>query len=93
MVGVNNTKEVLRFVTALGVLIGEEVSSDGLQASDVLKLFEDQQFKAKLAAAIKDVSLIRAELSDLSITDTFEVGMEALKSAREIMAAFEKKAA
>ncbi|SMF34977.1 hypothetical protein [Pseudobacteriovorax antillogorgiicola] len=87
--GINETKDILGFITALGVLIGKEVSGDGLQLTDLLKLFDDQDFRSKVSDAYQGVMLVPAELRDLSVSEGFDLSLAAIESFRKVLESFE----
>ncbi len=89
MTGINETQDVIAFITTLGVLIGKEVAGDGLQITDVLKLFESKDFREALSQAFSGLTLVPAELKDLSVSEGFDLSLAALESFKEILAAFE----
>ena len=93
MAGISETKDVLRLITTLGVLIGAEASGDGLEITDVLKLFNDDDFREKLILAFDRITLVPGELSDLSIDEGFDLSILALETVREILSSFSSKAA
>ncbi len=89
--GIENLKEVLKFVTVLGVLIGNEATGDGLDYFDFLKLLGNEEFKVKLAEAISGIELVPAEAADLSVNEGFELTLLAIEGVKEILEAFSKK--
>ncbi len=91
--GIQETKEVIAFITTLGVLVGREAVSDGLQLTDALKLFDNKDFREKVSIALDGLTLVPAELKDLSISEGFDLSLAALESFREILSAFEQRAA
>lgn len=86
--GINETMDIVKFMTALGVLIGREVANDGLQITDVFKLFESDDFRAKAAEAFSGLSTVPSELVDLSIDEGFDLSLAALEAFKEILVAF-----
>ena len=89
MANVKETKEVIALITTLGVLIGREVSGDGLQIQDVLKLLESEEFRTNLETALEGALLVPVELRDLSVSEGFDLSMTALEAFRKILAAFD----
>ncbi|NRA63472.1 MAG: hypothetical protein HRU19_03250 [Pseudobacteriovorax sp.] len=89
MATIKETQDVIALITTLGVLIGREVSGDGLQLTDVLKLLESSEFRENLEAALDGALLVPVELQDLTISEGFDLSMTALEAFRKILAAFE----
>ncbi len=89
MAGINETQDVIAFISTLGVLIGKEVSEDGLQITDVLKLFESKDFREALSQAFSGLTLVPAELKDFSVSEGFDLSLAALEAFREILSTFE----
>ena len=88
--GIKETMDIIAIITALGVLIGEEISVDGLQVTDVFMLFESDDFRNKAYEALRAVSVVPAELRDLSVNEGFELSLASISTVREILASFER---
>ena len=86
---IKETKDLIELITTLGVLIGREVSGDGLQLTDVLKLLESSEFRGNLEEALDGALLVPIELGDLSLSEGFELSMLVLEAFRKILAAFD----
>jgi hypothetical protein len=76
MEGVKETKEALLGIIVLGAFVAER-AKDGLQLNDLGALIEkftkDEEFKAKLQAAVDGIDKVPAEVKDLSIAEMFEL--------------------
>ena len=91
---VQETKQVVD----LAVLIAIEISKlakDGLQFSDLIKLFEevtgDDAKKAVFEAAIKDIKNVPEEVKAIDLAGGLELSLHLAQKVPEILEAFKKE--
>lgn len=88
--GVKETKEVLVGVLEVALLLTKALK-DGVQISDVGVIIDalknDKEFRAKLDAARKDISLVKAEMNDCSLVEGLELAMTGASYVPKIIGA------
>ena len=83
--GTKETKEVITLVAAIAGFVYSEIQGDGLDLSDVGKLFLDSEFQVKIADALSGVSLVSDELADLDTLETLDVARFVLDAAENVV--------
>lgn len=90
---IKETKEALVGLNELVIFIAER-AKDGVGADDAMalvqKLIGDEEFKAKMAAAVGDIQKVKAETADLQVEEIVELGAMQLGYLPRIVAAFKK---
>lgn len=80
--GVKETKELVMAVNELSLAIIREVK-DGVQVKDALalvaKMREDGPLKDALEKAVADIAKVPSEVSDLDLSEGFDLGMVQLR--------------
>jgi len=93
MEGIKETKEALKGVLALAVLMAE-LFKDGIQAEDAatvfMKLQTDDAFKKCLVEAYNGANLVPSEIKDLSLLEVMELAKVAIDEATKIITALQK---
>lgn len=88
--GVKETKEVMVGFLVIASLMAKHFK-DGVQVADfaqiMAKVAADEELKAKIEAAYKDVELVKAEVSDLSMAEGFELVSAALPELMKLVEA------
>jgi hypothetical protein len=83
--GTKETLEVIELVATLAGLIFKEIRGDGLQLSDAAKIVLSADFQAKLAEALAGITLVGAEIEDLSAAEGFVIAKRLLTAAEDIV--------
>lgn len=88
--GIKETKEALVGVLEVAVLLTKALK-DGIQISDVGVIIDalrhDEEFKAKMAAAVKDISLVKTEMADCSAVEAIELAVAGVAYVPKIIGA------
>jgi hypothetical protein len=83
--GTKETLEVIELVAILAGLIFKEIRGDGLQLSDAARIVLSADFQTKLAEALGGITLVRAEVEDLSTAEGFVIARRLLTVAEDIV--------
>jgi hypothetical protein len=92
-IGIQNTKEALLASMLVLRLIAEEVK-DGFQAQDLVTVVQrisaNEEKKALLEAALKDMTKIPAEIKDLDLGEGIELAGVLIAELPKLIAAIQK---
>ena len=89
-VGIKETQELIAGISALAVSLVSAVKKAGVVAGglQVVELFlNDEDFKAKLIAAVENVQAIPAEAAELDFAETLELAKQGIALVKAVVAA------
>lgn len=88
--GIKETMEMLEGLNELSLFVIQK-SKDGLQAKDGVELVEklllDADFKSKLSVAIEGINKVPAEIKDLDLNESFQLGKYEFEKIQEMVKA------
>lgn len=83
--GIQNIKDVQKLSKLVTIAILKKVVADGFQASDLLAPLAEPEFKATLAEAVKDITLVPSEAKDIDLAEGMELGQTSMTDAVDIL--------
>ena len=93
---IKETKEAFIGVNELSLFLIERLK-DGVGIDDAIALFQalttDEEFKAKLGAAVEGISLVPGELKDLDVSEGMELAVIAISYVPKYVEAFKTEVA
>lgn len=94
--GIKETKELVTGLLVITKVIAKELQ-DGFKAQDLVDAFVavqgNEEKKALVEAALKDVVAVPAEVKDLALGETIELVIHLLGELPSLLAAFKKEEA
>lgn len=88
-VGIKETKEAANGVITIGCVLVKHLK-DGVQFEDLFKVMQDIQgnpaARAEIEAALAQIDQVPAEVSDIDISETIDLGSSVIKRVPEILA-------
>lgn len=88
-----NTKELLVAFLSISALLAEKFK-DGVQFADFAeiagKIAADEELKAKIEAAYKDIELVGGEVKDLQLGEIVELITAAIPEVQKLIVALRK---
>lgn len=92
-IGIKESKELISGAFEITKVVAVELR-DGFQVQDIIDAFiavkADPVREAKVLAALKDINLVKGELSDIDLGEGIELGLHAAKEVPALLEAFKK---